>query len=193
MEYERKPHSGIGQCMQPYSGPVTRSARRRSMTRRLSFVALLLLMLASVSLLHRPVTGETVLYRLANGTVAREGRVERYSKVKEQNETVCDASWDLNAADVFCRSQGLGFAVQAQIGRRFGPGSGGVWGAPKCTGQENSLDDCALNKTGCSHELDAGVICSGALKSQPCLYVHALVYVCLWGGGVQINLRLVDL
>ena len=183
MEYERKPHSGIGQCMQPYSGPVTLSARRRSMTRRLSFVVLLLLMLASVSLLHRPVTGETVLYRLANGTVAREGRVERcverLNAEKGQYETVCDASWDLNAADVFCRSQGRGFAVQAQIGRRFGPGSGEVWGAPKCTGQENSLDDCALNTTGCSHELDAGVICSGALKSQPCLYMHALVYVCL--------------
>ena len=181
MEYERKPHSGIGQCMQPYSGPVTRSARRRSMPRRLSFVVLLLLMLASVSLLHRPVTGETALYRLANGTVVREGRVERLNAETEQYETVCDASWDLNAADVFCRSQGRGFAVQAQIGRRFGPGPGseGVWGAPKCTGQENSLDDCALNTTGCSHELGAGVICSGALKSQPCLYMHALVYVCL--------------
>ena len=170
------------------------------MTRRLSFVVLLLLMLASVSLLHRPVTGETAVYRLANGTVEREGRVERLNAENGQYETVCDASWDLNAADVFCRSQGLGFAVQAQIGRRFGPGpgSGQVWGAPKCTGQENSLDDCALNKTGCSHELDAGVICSGALKSQPCLYVvRACSSVCLWGGGEACKLiyfyRLVDL
>ena len=183
MEYERKPHSGIGQCMQPYSGPVTRSARRRSMPRRLSFIALLLLLFASVSLLLRPVTGETAVYRLANGTVGREGRVERYNKETRENDTVCDASWDLNAADVFCRSQGLGFAIQAQIGRRFGPGSGGVWGAPKCTGQENSLDDCALNTTGCSDKLGAGVICSGALKSQPCLCSSVCVSVCVWGGG----------
>ena len=123
MEYEKKPHSGIGQYVQPYSGTVTLSTRRRSMPRRLSFVVLLLLMFASVSILHRPVTGETAVYRLANGTVGREGRVERYNKETEQYETVCDATWDLTAADVFCRSRGLGFAIQEKIGLRFGPGS----------------------------------------------------------------------
>lgn len=158
------------------------------MPRRLSFIALLLLMFAYVGLLHRPVTAETAVYRLANGTVSREGRVERYNTETEQYETVCDASWDLTAADVFCKSQGLGFAIQAQIGRRFGLGSGLVWGAPKCRGQENSLDDCALNTTaGCSHTQDTGVICSGALKSQPGLYVQtAYVCLCMWGGGCKL-------
>lgn len=138
------------------------------MTRRLSFIPLLLLTFASVARLLTPVPGQSAVYRLANGTVEREGRVERYNAMTGQNETVCDAFWDLNAADVFCKSQGLGFAVQALIGPRFGAGTGRIWGAPKCsTGREGSLDECTLNTTAvCSHSHDAGVICSGPLESE---------------------------
>ena len=127
----------------------------------------------SVVLLASPVVGQTVTYQLVNGTVGREGRVERYNPMMRKNETICDGFWDLNAADVFCSSQGLGFAVQAQVGPRYGAGTGRIWGAPLCSsnGIEGSLDDCALNTTaGCSHSQDAGVVCSGPLQSEcvPC-------------------------
>ena len=138
------------------------------MTRRLSFVSLLLLTFTPVGRLLTPVAGQSAVYQLANGTVEREGRVERLNAAMQQNETVCDGFWDLNAADVFCKSQGLGFAVQALIGPRFGAGTGRIWGAPKCdTGDEGSLDECTLNTTAvCSHSHDAGVICSGPLDSE---------------------------
>lgn len=135
------------------------------MGKRLSFASLMLLAFTSVGRLHTPTTEEPAAYRLVNGTVEREGRVERYNASSGDYETVCDAFWDLNAADVFCKSQDLGFAVQAKIG--FGAVTGRVWGAPQCNSAAEDLDDCTLNTTaGCSHA--AGVICSGPLTSEHC-------------------------
>ena len=114
-------------------------------------------------------------YQLVDGTVGREGRVERYNPMTRKNETICDNFWDLSAADVFCSSQGLGFAVQAQVGPRYGAGTGAIWGAPQCSGdgRERSLDDCALNRaTRCAHWQDAGVVCSGPLESECMCTVH---------------------
>ena len=79
--------------------------------------------------------------------------------------TICDDSWDVNDAEVVCRSLGFLIAKEAKTRAFFGQGSGNIWlDNVACTGTESNLASCRHNGWGienCGHSEDAGVICSG--------------------------------
>ncbi|KFO29628.1 Deleted in malignant brain tumors 1 protein [Fukomys damarensis] len=101
--------------------------------------------------------------RLANGTGRCSGRVE----VSYQGSwgSVCDEGWGLPEAQVVCRQLGCGLALSAPLGAHFGPGFGKILlDNVRCNGTESSLSLCTHDSWfthNCSHEEDAGVICSG--------------------------------
>uniref|UniRef100_A0A8K9WN82 Lysyl oxidase homolog n=1 Tax=Oncorhynchus mykiss TaxID=8022 RepID=A0A8K9WN82_ONCMY len=101
------------------------------------------------------------LVRLRGGANIGEGRVE----VLKNGEwgTVCDDSWNLEAATVVCRELGFGSAKEALAGGKLGQGMGPVhMNEVKCSGFEKSLTECYFNRDalGCSHEEDAAVRCN---------------------------------
>ncbi|XP_074873859.1 scavenger receptor cysteine-rich domain-containing protein DMBT1-like [Carettochelys insculpta] len=101
--------------------------------------------------------------QLVNGPSRCTGRVE----VLHNNEwaTVCDNGWALQEAEVACRQLGCGTALSAPGGAWFGGGSDSIWpGEMNCTGTEAALSECRARPLGsnhCTHEEDAGVVCSG--------------------------------
>uniref|UniRef100_A0A8C7H7Z0 Lysyl oxidase homolog n=1 Tax=Oncorhynchus kisutch TaxID=8019 RepID=A0A8C7H7Z0_ONCKI len=104
---------------------------------------------------------EQPLVRLRGGANIGEGRVE----VLKNGEwgTVCDDSWNLEAATVVCRELGFGSAKEALTGGKLGQGMGPVhMNEVKCSGFEKSLTECYFNRDalGCSHEEDAAVRCN---------------------------------
>ncbi|XP_026109155.1 deleted in malignant brain tumors 1 protein-like [Carassius auratus] len=102
--------------------------------------------------------------RLVNGNSPCAGRVEVLHR--GQWGTVCDASWDVPDAAVLCRELDCGEPVDALGAAYFGQGSGPIWmSVLTCTGTESTLKNCGSagwNKPLCTHNSDAGVICSGA-------------------------------
>uniref|UniRef100_H3A1V7 SRCR domain-containing protein n=1 Tax=Latimeria chalumnae TaxID=7897 RepID=H3A1V7_LATCH len=98
--------------------------------------------------------------RLAGGDSECSGRVEvRYNG---SWGTVCDESWDLNAASVVCRQLDCGSAVAVVSDAGFGDGSGPVWlDEVHCRGSESLLIHCDLfgGVRDCGHKEDAGVVC----------------------------------
>uniref|UniRef100_H2ZUW0 SRCR domain-containing protein n=1 Tax=Latimeria chalumnae TaxID=7897 RepID=H2ZUW0_LATCH len=100
--------------------------------------------------------------RLAGGDSECSGRVEvRYNG---SWGTVCDESWDLNAASVVCRQLDCGSAVAVVSDAGFGEGIGPVWlDEVHCRGSESLLIHCDLfgGFRDCGHKEDAGVVCSG--------------------------------
>ncbi|XP_072529168.1 antigen WC1.1-like [Salminus brasiliensis] len=105
--------------------------------------------------------------RLVDGGSRCSGRVEVYRK--EQWGTVCRYNWDLTDAAVVCRELSCG---EAQVVPQFGSGSGSIlMGYVNCEGSESSLNNCDFNSRYTdyctSHDLDAGVICSGTLADGP--------------------------
>ncbi|XP_075758749.1 scavenger receptor cysteine-rich type 1 protein M130-like isoform X1 [Pelodiscus sinensis] len=101
--------------------------------------------------------------RLVNGSTACSGRVE--IEVRGAWGTLCGSRWDLSDANVLCRQLDCGFAVSVPGGGRFGKGTGPVWADTfHCEGSEPYLGHCpvtALGASPCSHDNDAGVVCSG--------------------------------
>lgn len=101
--------------------------------------------------------------RLVNGTGRCSGRVE--VSYHGTWGSVCDEGWGLPEAQVVCRQLGCGLALSAPLGAHFGPGFGKILlDNVRCTGTESSLSLCAHDSWfthDCSHEEDAGVICSG--------------------------------
>ena len=106
--------------------------------------------------------------RLADGSVASEGRVELF--FKEQWGTVCDDNWNLNDANVVCNSLGYNGAVSAVTLAGFGQGAAGspiLLDETKCFGNETAIEQCnhrGFGTNNCAHAEDAGVTC------QECTY-----------------------
>uniref|UniRef100_H2ZSV0 SRCR domain-containing protein n=1 Tax=Latimeria chalumnae TaxID=7897 RepID=H2ZSV0_LATCH len=108
------------------------------------------------------VCSEHLEVHLAGGDSECSGRVEvRYNG---SWGTVCDESWDLNAASVVCRQLDCGSAVAVVSDAGFGEGIGPVWlDEVHCRGSESRLIHCDLfgGFRDCGHKEDAGVVCSG--------------------------------
>ena len=84
--------------------------------------------------------------------------------------TVCDDEWDMDDAQVLCRSMGYGDAQSATSGSSYGQGSGNIaFDNVQCSGNESGLFDCTNNGFqvhNCDHSKDAGVSCSGKILSH---------------------------
>ncbi|KAL6460137.1 hypothetical protein MHYP_G00318960 [Metynnis hypsauchen] len=102
--------------------------------------------------------------RLVSGLDSCSGRVE-LQYVSEWG-TVCDVSWDMRAASVLCGQLNCGSAVAVLGSDWFGEGSDRIWADVfDCQGNETHLSKCPISswsRTACSHEQDAGIICSGS-------------------------------
>ena len=100
--------------------------------------------------------------RLVDGSSESEGRVEVW--YEGAWGTVCDDGWDINDANVVCRSLGFGGAIEAVSLAGFGEGTGTiVLDDVTCSGSESSLFECGnagLGVNNCGHGEDAGVRCS---------------------------------
>ncbi|XP_064032270.1 LOW QUALITY PROTEIN: deleted in malignant brain tumors 1 protein-like [Pogoniulus pusillus] len=105
--------------------------------------------------------------RLQGGLDECSGRVEIF--YSNQWGTICDDSWDLNAAAVVCRQLGCGLALSAPLAARFGMGEGPIWlDDVSCTGEESDLLACRAKTWSihnCNHAEDAGVVCAGNSSS----------------------------
>ncbi|XP_009071263.1 PREDICTED: deleted in malignant brain tumors 1 protein-like, partial [Acanthisitta chloris] len=106
--------------------------------------------------------------RLVNGSNPCVGRVEVLHL--QSWGTVCDDTWDMEAAQVVCRQVGCGRALRAPGDARFGQGEGPIWlDGTRCTGEEEELGECHLHSWGdhdCGHGEDAGVVCTGTSPLQ---------------------------
>ncbi|CAM4458417.1 unnamed protein product [Caretta caretta] len=101
--------------------------------------------------------------RLVGGHSACSGRVE--IRDGETWSTVCDAHFDLKAANVICNEVQCGTALSIPGGAHFGEGHGPIWTeAFQCAGNESHHAYCpriSHISQSCSHANDAGAICSG--------------------------------
>ncbi len=110
-----------------------------------------------------------------NGSNPCTGRVEVYKD--DQWGTVCDDDWDIADAAVVCRELSCGTAVKATHEAHFGQGSGSIlMGRVECSGSETALKDCGSQRFGCTHNEDAGVVCSGKLLQTSACYFISLFH-----------------
>ena len=118
------------------------------MNRLLSIVALLLL-----------VTVSRAQVRLVGGTAGR-GRLQVYHN--RTWGTVCDDSFNLEAARVVCFMLGHGY-VGHVIGNHYGAGRGIIWlDEVQCSGTETNIGDCrhyGWGRHDCSHIEDVSISC----------------------------------
>ncbi|XP_046542990.1 deleted in malignant brain tumors 1 protein-like isoform X1 [Haliotis rubra] len=85
--------------------------------------------------------------------------------------TICDDTFDNNAATVVCRQLGYtGSLFTPHGGSYYGPGGGVIWLDDfSCTGSEARLTDCLLKPwavTDCTHNNDAGVDCDPDMETD---------------------------
>ena len=101
--------------------------------------------------------------RLADGSTAREGRVEIFHD--GEWGTVCDDRFVSDDAEVVCRQLGLA-GGEAHARAAFGAGTGTIWmDDVQCVGSESRLADCPFLGWGvhnCAHSEDVGVSCGAA-------------------------------
>uniref|UniRef100_A0A8C1RV83 SRCR domain-containing protein n=1 Tax=Cyprinus carpio TaxID=7962 RepID=A0A8C1RV83_CYPCA len=106
--------------------------------------------------------------RVVGGNSRCAGRVEVLHR--GQWGTVCDEDWDWVDAAVVCKELDCGAPVDALGDAHFGPGSGPIWMSALCSGVESTLKNCRSAGWGmhtCTHNDDAGVICSGEQHCIP--------------------------
>ncbi|XP_071945662.1 uncharacterized protein [Antedon mediterranea] len=102
--------------------------------------------------------------RLVGGSSANEGRVEVY--IHGFWGTVCDDSFDLNDANVFCRQAGFEHGAQDALQNApFGQGTSLsiALDDEACSGTETDFMSCGnagIGRHNCGHHEDAGVICN---------------------------------
>ena len=128
--------------------------------------------LSPLSMPHCPisVSSDSRQLRLVDGGGPCAGRVE----ILDQGSwgTICDDGWDLDDARVVCRQLGCGEALNAMGSAHFGAGSGPIWlDTLGCRGKESHVWKCPSRGWGvhnCSHDNDAGVVCSGMVSVLPC-------------------------
>ncbi len=129
--------------------------------------------------LDETIPREDIQVRLVDGNVT-EGRVEVSNDNGVTWGTVCDDSWDLNAANVVCRQLGFDRATEAISNGYFGYGSGDIsMDDVTCFGSESNIGQChysGWNVHNCVHHEDAGVRCYCELCV--CTYVCDLCYHC---------------
>ncbi|XP_012372886.2 antigen WC1.1-like [Octodon degus] len=120
--------------------------------------------------------------RLINGGSRCAGRVEIFHQ--DSWGTICHRYWDITDANVVCKDLGCGAAVEAVSSANYGAGSGPIWlESLRCTGEESHVWQCpslGWNNTYCTHEADAGVICTG--------FVHLSGGEGPCSGRVEVNL-----
>uniref|UniRef100_A0A8C1S701 Si:ch211-161n3.4 n=1 Tax=Cyprinus carpio TaxID=7962 RepID=A0A8C1S701_CYPCA len=105
--------------------------------------------------------------RLVGGNSRCAGRVEVLHR--GQWGTVCGNFWDMTDAAVVCRELDCGEPVDALTDNHFGQGSGPVWMSALCIGSESTLKNCGSSGWSinvCTHNSNAGVICSGHKPSR---------------------------
>ena len=99
--------------------------------------------------------------RIVNGSTEKEGRVEVFWNY--QWSTICDNGWDDNDAVVLCKQ--LGYSGGSARGSAyFGEGTGLLrFNNFNCSGTEQNIYGCIHNHDVgyCSHQRDAGVVCTG--------------------------------
>lgn len=115
-------------------------------------------------------SGFAVPLRLANGSTAREGRVEAYRNGNWG--TVCTSGWNIAAASVACRQLGFAGAVSATTGAAFGLGSLPVAITfVFCRGSEAQFANCSLISSTTPSSLcrssAAGVRCLDNIATPP--------------------------
>ncbi|KAJ8362012.1 hypothetical protein AAFF_G00401910, partial [Aldrovandia affinis] len=102
--------------------------------------------------------------RLVGGAHLCDGRVEVHDGRSWQ--TVCDADFDQQDAEVVCRELGCGAPAEVRGAAAFGRGEGSVWSKElQCRGHESQIFFCPTSPTqkqNCSHENDVGLVCSGS-------------------------------
>ncbi|NXP55688.1 DMBT1 protein, partial [Heliornis fulica] len=116
--------------------------------------------------------------------------------------TVCDDGWDLKDAAVVCRQLGCGTAVAAPAAASFGRGQDPIWmDRVACLGRESDLVECQARPWGinsCTHEEDAGVVCSVSLWFGIFIFNEVMGYLSpsaflLAGANVtEVQIRLAD-
>ncbi|KAJ9573643.1 hypothetical protein L9F63_008984 [Diploptera punctata] len=106
--------------------------------------------------------------RLVGGRVSDEGRVEVKFGDSEWG-LICGDGWSIFEAMVVCRQLGMGYANDAIQTDFFGGNSSAITlSGVKCTGNEESLDECmhsAMGQVSCPgrRENIAGVVCTKSL------------------------------
>ncbi|KAJ8347421.1 hypothetical protein AAFF_G00205750, partial [Aldrovandia affinis] len=100
--------------------------------------------------------------RLVGGAHLCNGRVEVHDGRSWQ--TVCDADFDQQDAEVVCRVLGCGAPAEVRGAAAFGRGEGSVGSKElQCRGNESQISFCPTSPTqkqNCSHENDVGLVCS---------------------------------
>ncbi|XP_058864841.1 LOW QUALITY PROTEIN: scavenger receptor cysteine-rich type 1 protein M130-like [Acipenser ruthenus] len=137
--------------------------------------------------------------RLSGGSDLCSGRVE-VLRGSAWN-TVCDAGFDRQDAEVVCRRLQCGIPLEVLGAARFGKGQGPVWSEEiQCSGNESGLHGCPTSsreQPSCTHANDVGLVCVGGgdLKlvngGSPCAGRVEILHEGQWGtvcsGGWNIE------